>query len=443
MPIFSGTDQSETIIGTHGDDAIYGEGGDDILRGGLGDDYIFGGNGNNLIEGGDGNDVIYAGIEDRIYGGAGDDIIRINGNDDVNAGTGSDIIYVKNYSARDGNFYRNKIDGAGGVDLVSYKFFEVSVDIDLSSGRTTKAGSENIWERDELVNIENAQGTNYDDVIRGNNGDNSIWGEQGDDVIRGGGGNDYLHGGLGDDLVIGGAGDDRLRGGKGDDVLYGYSGNDRLEGEDGDDVIHVLNNDGDAYQTIINGGAGSDEVYFSSPGPLASVSVYLDLGQARMGSSNYALISIEKIHGTNGYDYIRGNASGSTLFGRGGHDTILGEGGNDTIHGGSGNDLLLGGTGQDVLIGGAGKDTLIGGLSDDVFLFQNIGTGSDLIKDFEKGDVIDISDHNETSGWQNIDDVLEHSRNLLNGDVVIELGDDVIQIKGWALNELTEDMFIL
>lgn len=68
------------------------------------------------------------------------------------------------------------------------------------------------------------------------------------------------------------------------------------------------------------------------------------------------------------------------------------QGGNDTLSGGAGNDIIFGQEGDDVITGGAGNDTLYGGSGDDVFKFVNLGgEGVDAVKDFEIGDILDVS----------------------------------------------------
>ncbi len=68
------------------------------------------------------------------------------------------------------------------------------------------------------------------------------------------------------------------------------------------------------------------------------------------------------------------------------------QGGNDTLSGGAGNDIIFGQEGDDVITGGAGNDTLYGGSGDDVFKFVNLGgEGVDTVKDFEIGDILDVS----------------------------------------------------
>ena len=58
-------------------------------------------------------------------------------------------------------------------------------------------------------------------TLIGTNGDDSLYGNGGDDVIRGKTGNDELYGDGGNDVLRGGPDDDELIGGKGDDTYTG------------------------------------------------------------------------------------------------------------------------------------------------------------------------------------------------------------------------------
>lgn len=75
--------------------------------------------------------------------------------------------------------------------------------------------------------------------------------------------------------------------------------------------------------------------------------------------------------------------SGTTYTGDNSANTIAGSAANDTIYGNGGDDTIAGGKGSDTLWGGSGNDR---------FVFTDMKTwGTDLIKDFETGDKIDIS----------------------------------------------------
>lgn len=80
-------------------------------------------------------------------------------------------------------------------------------------------------------------------------------------------------------------------------------------------------------------------------------------------------------------------------------ELIVGNNKNNLILGGWGDDTLAGGKGDDVLIGQWGNDKLWGGAGADRFVFNSAKLmGWDVIKDFAKGDTIDLRniDANET-----------------------------------------------
>ncbi|HEY8615539.1 PQQ-dependent sugar dehydrogenase [Phenylobacterium sp.] len=109
------------------------------------------------------------------------------------------------------------------------------------------------------------------DYIRGEDGDDLIYGGLAFDDVHGNTGQDSVHGGQGNDWVVGGQGSDRLWGDEGDDIVYGNLGFDTLEGGAGADLMRggqaddVLTgqdgNDwisGDRGDDTVSGGAGAD-----------------------------------------------------------------------------------------------------------------------------------------------------------------------------------------
>ena len=205
--------QSSTIVGWSGNDRIIGGNVADRLYGDAGSDIINGGGGDDQVEGQSGNDTL--------RGGAGDDYLRPDGPDNF------------------GNFIGNDfVDGGLGVDGISYYFDTttgVTVNLSLLTAQNTVGGG-----IDTIINVENVQGTTFNDSITGNNANNYLWGGGGGiDTLFGLGGNDQLEaafgsadGGDGNDLVIagtkalGGNGDDDVRGG----IANGGAGNDRVSG---------------------------------------------------------------------------------------------------------------------------------------------------------------------------------------------------------------------
>lgn len=143
--------------------------------------------------------------DDQVSGGSGNDhLLGADGIDQLDGGTGDDII-----------------DGGAGTDLLRISGVASGVTVDLTlqgSAQDIGAGQG----RDTLIGIEHVQGTGFDDVLIGDNGDNALLSgvplpgrsDVGNDTISGGGGNDLIDVGPGNHLLDGGSGNDTL-------VLFG------------------------------------------------------------------------------------------------------------------------------------------------------------------------------------------------------------------------------
>lgn len=119
-------------------------------------------------------------------------------------------------------------DTVGDDDVISAEFLDTSVTIDLRGGRSSSVTVDGTvthqFFNSYLSTVENAIGTNADDVIFGNRLDNTI---------DGSGGADVLYGFQGDDLLLGGQGDDKYIAslGGGNDTIreFGLGGADVIE----------------------------------------------------------------------------------------------------------------------------------------------------------------------------------------------------------------------
>jgi len=319
---------------------------------------------------------------------AGEFIFAFGDNDIIRPGAGADLI-----------------DGGGGIDVLSFINAESAVRLDYGAG----TGSHGDAAGDVFRNVEGFLGSEHNDVIYGDNGENYFNGMAGDDLIYGargvdrlfgGDGNDRLRGGNGNDTLIGGSGADDLNGGSGVDVasyegadvrvnlnlrtqgsagdaagdtfssiekvigsefndyifgdaanneLYGRSGSDRLRGHTGDDTLN-----GGAGEDNLVGGAGADYLNGGDGVDLASyagASARVNLNLARQGTAGDAagdtFASVENVIGTSHADFIVGDANANVISGASGDDRLRGAGGNDTLIGGSGADDLRGGSGVD------------------------------------------------------------------------------------------------
>jgi Ca2+-binding RTX toxin-like protein len=135
-----------------------------------------------------GTDTIVGGVNaargsqfnDDLRGTTGDDILEgRDGDDFLGGGAGSDIL-----------------DGGNGFDTVGYGMAIGPVTVDLQAG-TTIAGPET----DTLIGIEAANGSTFNDTLRGSGVANTLNGNDGNDFLVGRGGDDLLNGGNGIDIA--------------------------------------------------------------------------------------------------------------------------------------------------------------------------------------------------------------------------------------------------
>lgn len=263
-----GGDGDDSIIGANGADSILGGAGSDSIRAGNGDNTVFGGLGADTIVGGTGNDILFgfdstSGADttdgaDSIQGlGGNDTLAGGGGNDWLDGGTGDDFV-TGGYGAD------TLIGGANGTggDTVSYEFSPEAIAINLG----TPGGHGGHAEGDSIVGFEAVVGSNFNDTLVGfDNFDNILIGGGGDDSIvtilgdtaLGGDGNDtligspesgsqssdYLLGGDGNDWIEARGGTDTVGGGAGDDTVVagGGDGNDSLDGGAGTDTLLLRN----------------------------------------------------------------------------------------------------------------------------------------------------------------------------------------------------------
>ena len=221
-------------------------------------------------------------------------------------------------------------------------------------------------------------GTNNDDLLTGDIGNDTISGLGGDDTLSGLDGEDRIFGGTGHDLITGGNNDDSIRGGAGGDRIFGGDGDDSVAGDRGNDIIFGETGDdflaGNSGDDQISGGDGDD----SLTGDRGDDQIMGEDGDDSLlgGSGN------DLIQGNIGEDLINGDRGADEIFGNNGNDLLSGGAGDDTLTGGNDNDRLDGGNRNDLLIGvdlvnsdsdfGIGElDTLTGGGGSDIFVLAD------------------------------------------------------------------------
>ena len=465
-----GSGFGDVLEGNGGSNRLYGGAGDDELKGGGGNDFLEGGAGADRLDGGAGIDTAFyrasneavivnlgdgtasgghaegdefAGIE-GITGSVYDDTLTGgNGADRLDGGDGADVL--------EGGAGADELDGGTGSDTAVYRSSNAAVTVNLGDGTFTGGHAAG----DTAVNVENLEGSDYDDVLTGDSGANHLYGGKGDDVLEGGEGDDRLDGGAGVDTVtyenaaermsinllqnrgtsensgamrheiinmenvIGSEFRDYIRGDRGpndlygrgaDDQLNGGAGDDRLFGEAGDDQLWGLTG-----ADRLDGGAGADiAVYWTSN---AAVTVNLTNGTGQGGhAEGDVLVGVEHLWGSDHNDVLSGNNGANRLYG--------GKG-NDELSGNSGNDVLEGDLGADRLDGGPGMDMVSYSLSNEgvtVKLGEGIIEGGHA-----DGDVLVSIEGIEGSRY---DDVLEgdNGANRLSGGI----GDDTLKGNGGA-----------
>lgn len=335
---------------------------------------------------------------DDLFGGAGSDVLRGNAGDDRLFGDeGYDTLY--------GGAGADFIDGGEGTDRVGFTLAARGVIASLATGGVSGEAAGDVY-----VSIEDLYGTEFDDVLEGNDQANIILGLGGANTIRGLGGNDHLAGGSENDTFYGGAGADEITGGGGFDYaryddapsgvtvrfgagsgyaagdflqsiegvigsafadsLGGVNGTDDLQGGAGDDLLQGRGGD-----DTLDGGEGSDRAVFTGSRSDyfitfdAATGTYI-VDDLREGSPDGTdrVRNVETfvfadgaipaasvldgnpptvIIGDDGDNTLTGNAIANDMRGLGGNDTLAGLGGEDLLDGGDGDDMLDGGTGID------------------------------------------------------------------------------------------------
>ncbi|MEM7056657.1 MAG: calcium-binding protein [Pseudomonadota bacterium] len=270
----SGDDQDNVISGLGGVDEIYGRGGNDSLVANKGNDFVFGGAGDDDLvwNNGDGSDLLDGGADhDRVQVNFNTDLVNDDlQNKDVAAFSVTDEgvqfarvelndqavnglfqLDIRNTETLETNFGGGDdtariiddvldqivldLDGGDGVDLLDLSAASEGVIVDLAAGTVGSATVEN---------FEDVTGTDFNDVIIGDAGDN---------VIRGGVGNDVMEGGDGADTFVFFAADAGV-----DTILDFEVGVDQIRFETDQDVtaadiVGDLTQNGDDVQIDFNG----------------------------------------------------------------------------------------------------------------------------------------------------------------------------------------------
>jgi Ca2+-binding RTX toxin-like protein len=261
MAMLNGTNNADWLIGTSGADVIKGYGGNDTLKGGGGADRLDGGTGIDSVLYADSTTAVVVDLAtgtgrygtadgdtlisiENVHGSAYGDLLSgnispnslygLDGNDWLDGRGGADLL--------DGGYGDDTLQGGGsadtlnggeGADTAWYLDSPAGVLVSLIDDRTSSGYAEG----DDLNSIENVVGSNFSDVLLGDDGANALEGYEGHDTLKGFGGADRLYGYDGDDSLVGMDGNDQLVGDTGRDVLNGGRGADHMYGGPDADVF--------------------------------------------------------------------------------------------------------------------------------------------------------------------------------------------------------------
>ncbi|OYU75376.1 MAG: hypothetical protein CFE32_14525, partial [Alphaproteobacteria bacterium PA3] len=274
--VYSGS-AADILSGLAGSDLLSSGAGVDFLSGREGNDVLIGGAGADTIDGGQGTDTaswenatsgVYVLVGDSgawTGDAAGDQLTSVENfrgsgfNDTLGGDSGSNRL--EGLAGDDvllGRGGSDVLDGGLGVDTASYAL--------ASSGVYVVIGDNGNWTGeaagDSLLSIEGLIGSNFNDVLGLDAGNN---------VLQGRAGNDYLLGYAGNDVLIGGNGRDTLDGGTGTDtasysdaasrvyVFFGDGGSWTGDAA-GDTFTSIENLTGSAFNDILGMDGGNNVI---------------------------------------------------------------------------------------------------------------------------------------------------------------------------------------
>ena len=221
----SGTVMGDASVGTDTFTGVY------VIADSQYDDTFYGSDANGDTQN-DSEVFVLSGGNDTVFGGDGFDRVSYNFQTsaiyaDLGAGTvtgsaiGTDVLHdiegITGSQASDviigdglanllaGIHGSDTLDGAGGIDTVTYFYDRDGVTVDLAAG----IASDGFGGTDRLLNIENVDGSRYADIITGDGLDNVLNGADGNDTLTGAGGADTFAFGAPIGVFVG-SGDDAI-----------------------------------------------------------------------------------------------------------------------------------------------------------------------------------------------------------------------------------------
>ena len=294
-----------------GDDYIEGNGGNDMVRGGFGQDDIIGGSssifslkdpeerpdGSDVLFGGNGSLVARNNYGTAVVGDAGDPIST-----DLRHARDSDMILGDN-----GNIFR--LVGINGEDSSIF----------LSFNYDNYSDAQKIVVRAAQLLDYTPGGFDYD-ASKADKDNGAA------DIIRGESGDDFIYGMVGSDILFGDAQDDDIIGGYGYDWISGGTGDDGVLGDDG--RIYTSRNSATVDEPLYGIGIVTVDLEISTPGNIQVATINQD--GALKKTANLAPFNLDKDNENPLFKPSNAN------------DIIYGGLGSDFLHGGAGDDAISG-----------------------------------------------------------------------------------------------------
>ncbi len=339
---------------------------------------------------------------------------------------GGDTVYP--VGGADALAQRTLID-VGGIDTIDATASQVGVSIDLAAAHLSSVG----LSRDGLAPvenlgiavgtvIENAIGSNLDDVLVGNALANALYGR---------GGNDWIDGGAGFDIAV-------FAGKRSDYFVSSGFGKVFVAARDGvsgfDTLLNIERLSFDDGDVNLGASAVAADIKFTTDKGVAAQGTLPDPSDQLRTATSYSK-SVEAVHGsvtvsaTGSYAYVPNSAyTGEDSFGyrvsdgKGGANvywayitinqsnevssipvSLTGTAGADNLLGGNGADTLSGGAGNDTLTGLGGNDAIDGGTGTDVAVYSGSRQNYVLTKTGGGFTVTDNSGLEGTDTLQNVE----------------------------------------
>jgi hypothetical protein len=322
------------------------------------------------VDAGDGNDTLIGPVVNSTWivnasnhGTVGN--ITFNAVENLTGSDGADVFVFDNSAGA----VSGRVNGGGGANILEYSRYPSGISVHLANsptpGTATATGG--------VLNIQTVYGSRYNDVLIGNDQDNTFLTYGGRDVVRAGGGNDTIHvvgvqdpastidGGTGSNLLwpdnvgantwtLTGAGAGTVSStGFANGNALAFTNMQRLLGGRYADTFRVRSG---ASFTYLSGYGGTNWLDYSAYPSAVSVNL---AGHRATGVAGANLFLIQNVFGS--------TTATNTLVGFS-SNILIGGNAADTIIGGIGRSILIGGRGTDAVAGGTADDIVIGGFTD-------------------------------------------------------------------------------